>query len=359
MDELAFLTQDSSTTATLQVLLPDGSISRIASVNPLRILDKCPLLYHALEFGDYGQRQASMEATSRYAIVSLLRYIYTGNYLPENEPSFLLNHAETFNIADNYDVPELQVSAYVNFSRQTEFSCSLKDPPVLLCQTVRFVYEHLSSHQSRQEQSLLETLLHYCLAVFTYQGLGERADFRQVVYDLPGFHRDLCRTSMQREFLDDGALDIVRMPVSRPTPHSHDTLHKRALGDFQFELWQESEAPSAALADMFESSPSKRRKSDIDPHYTLVHRPKGSKGMPTYSERDSENESSSDEPGFMLVQRPKVAAGTAATEPSPSYPPSPELVCALPPKVKTEPQIQILGQVSENVVDLENEWLMI
>jgi hypothetical protein len=204
MDELDFLTQGSDATAVLQVLLPDGTVSRIANVSPLRILDKCPLLYHALEFGEEGFRHASIEATSRYAIVSLLRYIYTGDYLTENEPSFLLNHAETFKIAENYDVPELQVSAYVNFSRQTEFSCSLKEPPVLLCQTVRFVYDHLSSHQSRQEQSLLETLLNYCLAVFSYQGLGERDDFRKVVFDLPEFHRDLCRTSMQRNFLDDG-----------------------------------------------------------------------------------------------------------------------------------------------------------
>jgi len=208
MDELAFLAHGSSTAATLQVLLPDGTASRIANVDPLLILDKCPLLYHALEFGEYGHRQANIEGTSRYAVISLLRYIYTGEYLAENEPSFLLNHAETFKIAENYHMPELQVSAYVNFSRQTEFSCSLKEPPVLLCQTVRFIYEHLSSSQSRQEQSLLDTLLHYCLAVFKYQGLGERSDFRQVVFDLPEFHRDLCRTSMQRDFLDDGKCSL-------------------------------------------------------------------------------------------------------------------------------------------------------
>jgi hypothetical protein len=204
MAELDFLTEGSDATAVLMVLLPDGAVSHIAKVSPLMILDKCPLLYHALEFGEYGLRQASIEATSRYAIVSLLRYIYTGDYLAENEPSFLLNHAETFKIAENYDVPELQVAAYVNFCSQTEFSCSLKDPPVLLCETIRFLYEHLGGHQSRQQQSLLDTLLNYCLAVFTYQGLGKRDDFRQVVFDLPAFHRALCRTSMQREFLDDG-----------------------------------------------------------------------------------------------------------------------------------------------------------
>jgi hypothetical protein len=204
MADLDFLVDGSNSTAVLMVLLPSGSVTHIPKISPLMILDKCPLLYHTLEFGEYGLRQASIEASSRDAIVSLLRYIYTGNYLADNEPGFLLNHAETFKIAENYDMPELQVAAYVNFCRQTEFSCSLKDPPVLLCETIRFLYEHLGSQQSRQQQSLLDTLLNYCLAVFTYQGLGNRADFRQVVFDLPAFHRDLCRTSMQRGFVDDG-----------------------------------------------------------------------------------------------------------------------------------------------------------
>jgi hypothetical protein len=206
MDDIAFLasTAGDDATAVLQVLLPDGTVERIPRVSPLQILDKCPLLYHALEFGEYGVRQASIEATSRYAIVSLLRYIYTGDYLPHDQPACLLNHAETYRIAENYDVPELQVSAYVGFSAQTECSCSIKEPPAFLCEAVRFIYEHLVTHESSREHSLLDTLLNYCLAMFAYQGLGERTDFRQLVFDLPAFHRDLCRMSMQRGFLDDG-----------------------------------------------------------------------------------------------------------------------------------------------------------
>jgi hypothetical protein len=206
MDDIAFLASTASddATAVLQVLLPDGTVERIPGVSPLRILDRCPLLYHALEFGEYGVRQASIEATSRYAIVSLLRYMYTGDYLPNDQPGYLLSHAETYKIAENYDVPELQVSAYVNFSTQIECSCSIKEPPAFLCEAVRFIYEHLVSNESRREHSLLDTLLHYCLTVFSYQGLGERTDFRQLVLDLPAFHRHLCRMSMQRDFLDDG-----------------------------------------------------------------------------------------------------------------------------------------------------------
>ncbi|KAF2687243.1 hypothetical protein K458DRAFT_333504 [Lentithecium fluviatile CBS 122367] len=356
MDDTNFLACGSDATATIMVLLPDGSATRIANVSPLMVLDKCPLLYHALEFGEYDLRQASIEATSRYAIVSLLRYIYTGNYLAENEPSFLLNHAETYKIAENYDMPDLQVSAYVNFSRQTEFSCSLKDPPVLLCETVRFLYGHLASHQSRQEQSLVDTLLNYCLAVFAYQGLGERADFRQVVFDLPAFHKDLCRTSMQREFLDDGALDIVRLPVSSPTPHSHDSLQKRALGDFQFDLWQDSEE-SLAADDSVENSPSKRRTPDVDGLFTLVHRPKDSMGMPTFSESESENESSCDELGFMLVHRPRHEESIATVaDCEPGYFSSPEMICAVPAIVKAEPQNGVSADASDYA---EEDWSLI
>lgn len=204
MEDLSFLVNGDDATATLVVLLPDGTVTHISPVSPLRILDRCPLLYHALEFGEHATRQANIEATSRYAIVSLLRYIYTGEYFPDYELTFLLNHVETFNIADNYDMPDLQLKAYANLSRQTEFSCSLKEAPVTLCHSIRFIYAYPASFQSERGRSLLDTLLNYCLAVFTYQGLGDRPDFRQLVFDLPDFHKDLCRTSMLRDFLDEG-----------------------------------------------------------------------------------------------------------------------------------------------------------
>lgn len=206
MDDLDFLTQvaGGDATATLMVLLPDSTVTQIRNVSPFRILEKCALLYHAFEFGAHSVRQASIEATSRRAVVSLLRFLYTGNYLAAEQQCSLLTHAEAFKVGEDYDVPELQVSAYVNFTRETEFSCSLSTPPPDLCDTVRFLYKYFADQQWRQQQSLLDTLLNYCLATFKYQGLGEREDFRQVVFDTPAFHRDLCRTSMNRDFQDEG-----------------------------------------------------------------------------------------------------------------------------------------------------------
>jgi len=154
----------------------------------------------------------------------------------------------------------------------------------------------------------------------------------------------------------------VRMPVCRPTPYSHDALHRRALGDFQFELWQDSEPPLEVAEEMVASSTPKRRKSNVDGLYTLVHRPRDPKGMPTVSERDSENESSSDESGFMLVHRPKPPVSpSAATDSSSSYPSSPELVCTTPTEVKAHPQSETTGHAGadDSGTDLEDDWLTI
>lgn len=211
--DLDFLLQAATadSNARLMILLPDGTLSQIHKVSPFAILDKCPLLYHAFEFGPNSIRQANIEATSRSAVVSLLRYLYTGAYVDEDRPCSLLDHAEAFKIGEDYDVPELQVSAYVEFTRETEFACSLSTPPPDLCQTIRFLYTHLASQRSRQEQSLLDTLLNYCLATFKYQGLDKCDAFRQVVFETPAFHRDLCRTSMQRNFEDEGMHHIFAL----------------------------------------------------------------------------------------------------------------------------------------------------
>lgn len=47
MDDLEFLDHGS---ATLMVLLPDGSVVHIPNIDSLKILDTCPLLFHAFEF---------------------------------------------------------------------------------------------------------------------------------------------------------------------------------------------------------------------------------------------------------------------------------------------------------------------
>lgn len=75
MDDLDFLEQastaDSSAVATLMVLLPDGSVIQIPDINTFIVLDKCPLLYHAFEFREYGDaQQASVEVGRPNSMVS-------------------------------------------------------------------------------------------------------------------------------------------------------------------------------------------------------------------------------------------------------------------------------------------------
>lgn len=133
----------------------------------------------------------------------------------------------------------------------------------------------------------------------------------------------------------------MRMPICCPTVNPHENLNKRALGDFQYELWQGSEDINLTF-DAAEGSPPKRRKSERDDHFTLVHRPKDPQGVPTFSSSDdefsSDGESVSDEFGFTVVLRQKTDVdSTVKHESGASCPSSPELVVASPPIIKTEP----------------------
>ncbi|KAF2644839.1 hypothetical protein P280DRAFT_181301 [Massarina eburnea CBS 473.64] len=335
MDD-AFLTHMASedSTASLIVLLPDNSVSQIKNVSPFAVLDKCPLLYHSFEFGANSIRQANIKATSTSAVLSLLRYLYSGDYVTESEPDSLFKHAEAFKIAQDYNVPELEAAAYLKFSEATEYACSTTTPPPGLCDTVRFLYKHLASSESRQEQSIIDILLHYCLVIFDYQGLAKNPDFRQVIFDLPAFHKDLCRQSMQRNFQDVGASDLVRLPASYETSHSMDSLHKNALGDFQYELMQDIAGPLNYEVEV-ETNSTKRRQDNSD-HLTgpmLTLRLKDLAKITEPTNNEGESDLSSDEGGFTLVCRPKCDTTTvAAFDTSDSVPSSPEMMSLPSPR---------------------------
>jgi hypothetical protein len=211
MDDLAFLDLfgggPGSNNATLKAVLRDGQVCHISDrVCPYRLLESCPLLYHAFEDGYQGRPQANIEGPSRSAVIALLRYCYTGSYLypgAEHAPILLLLHAETYKMAEDFDVPELQLLAHGNFSCQVDFACSLPTPPQDLLDTIRYVYAYFASPQARQQQGLVHTLLNYCISVFQYHRLAESVDFLDVVRQIPEFYQDLCRTNMERNFQDD------------------------------------------------------------------------------------------------------------------------------------------------------------
>ncbi|KAF2660493.1 hypothetical protein K491DRAFT_589153 [Lophiostoma macrostomum CBS 122681] len=190
--------------ATITILLPNGQVQRIERVSATAIGDKCPLLWYCFGDGPANDQQASIEASSIALVVSFLRYLYTGNYLTaiqESGPFSLLHHAQLYKMAQDFDVPELQVAAHVNFMRETEISCCVPHPPLDLCAAIEFVYKHLAG-----QKPLIETLLNYCVFSFKYHGLGTDSGFRQLAFDIPAFHKDLCQTNLRRDFQDEGEL---------------------------------------------------------------------------------------------------------------------------------------------------------
>ena len=212
MNDLRFLNEEDSSEydasdATLKAVLPGGKVVHISDkIKPFKFLDVCPLLYHAFEYNSQGKLQASIEASSENAIISLARYCHTGSYLanePDENSILLLQHAETYKIAEDFDVPELQIMAHGNFSCQVEHACCLPDPPKDLFETIRFVYHHFSNDNGSQEHNIIDTLLNYCVAVYLYHKLGESLDFLAAIREIPAFRRDLCRTNIARNFEDD------------------------------------------------------------------------------------------------------------------------------------------------------------
>jgi hypothetical protein len=202
MADLDFLDLYPQGSATITILLPDGTVTRIDRLSPEVIAEKCPLLYYALDDGPQGDRQASIEAESQELVISFCRFLYTGNYLTfaeENGSCSLMKHAAMYKMARDFDVPELEVSAHVRFLQETEMSCCVPYPPAGLCDAIRFVFEHLAD-----QQPLIDTLLNYCVAMFKYHRLDTDHEFRQIAYDVPAFHKALCQTSLRRDFQDDG-----------------------------------------------------------------------------------------------------------------------------------------------------------
>lgn len=259
-------------TASITVLLPDNTVARIRQVCIHTINTKCALLGYTFEDGIDGS-QACLEASSENAVVCLLRYLYTDNYLTRGEehatiPTLLI-HVEVYKLARDFDIPELQVAAYCNFSRETELSCSMPNPLVDLCDTISFVYKHLPN-----EQSIVDTLLHYCVSVFGYHRLGSNQTFRQAAFDNPEFHRALCETNYKRDFQDEGASEIVCMSACRSfdRPIALFEMDNRTQSEFQFEEWYDPDAVKNPLEHKDEVPTTKRRKTITGHAIPLVHR---------------------------------------------------------------------------------------
>ncbi|KAH3917527.1 hypothetical protein HBH56_041650 [Parastagonospora nodorum] len=400
MEDLTFIDQLAgdcgASNATLKTVDPEGRVSLISDcVSPYRLLDNCPLLYHAFEHGSQSRLQASIEAPSRVAAIALLRYCYTGSYLPpcacaEDAPILLLLHAHVYKMAEDYDVPELQLLAHGNFSVQVECACSLPLPPQDLLETIRYVYANFASPQARQQQGLIHTLLNYCISVFLYHQLGESMEFLQVVQQIPELRQDLCRTNMDRNFQDDCAFDIIHLALNtlqpqssiRPTLLASRDLPEAMLFDRPktpprpikvFSLRPKMENTERRYYDTYRdpaphynttdeedvprryydtdedlarrywatSETPMRPVSPISTATTLVHRPRE-----PIADTGFVTESASEDEGFSIIRQPKPPVNPSMDEPMSS----PEIIPAKP--------IDVLAATGSNYPD-DDDWTML
>ncbi|EMD60989.1 hypothetical protein GGP41_009918 [Bipolaris sorokiniana] len=290
MDDLSFLDMSDQGNATLKAVLAVGEVRLISCrICPYMFLDRCPLLYHAFEYGLNGCLQASIEVPSANGLISLLRYCYTGSYLPptaDDGPPLLLPHVEVYKMAEDFDVPELQLLAHGNFSCQIEFACCVPFPPQDLLETIRFVYRHYSRNLARRQHDLVGTLLNYIISRFMYYNLGEDADFIELAADIPEFCQDLCSTNMERNFEDDCAFHIIRLCLDtlcaqsciRPIPTASKDLLSETICEEDTIISGESESEDMSLVVPALACGTNEREDTRNMMNsfttTLVHRPK-------------------------------------------------------------------------------------
>lgn len=336
MDDLSFLDaylEQGQSNATLKVVLPNGKVREISDrICPFKFLDKCPLLYHAFEYGFQSRLQASLEAPSEYAVISLLRYCYTGSYLPpqaEYGPILLLPHVETYKIAEDFDVAELQLLAHGNISLQVDFACSLPAPPQDLLETIRFVYRHYASQKARRQHALVDTLLNYCISTFLAHRLGEEAEFLKTAADVPDFRQDLCRMNMERNFEDECAQDIIRLcldtlqtqPCVRPTVLASRDLPQEMICGDSVDILRESHYPRGDhwTANQPKTHEEVGQDNMVDSVITtFVHRPKVERRV-TFAETNVGLQSVDSHSGHSESTSTFKLPGIATSFPAPAF----------------------------------------
>ncbi|KAI8937152.1 hypothetical protein NX059_006366 [Plenodomus lindquistii] len=358
MDSLDFIHDSVSdlSNATLKVVLPDGQVCHISdNINPYRLIDNCPLLFHAFEIGHRSHLQASIDAPSKSAAIALLRYCYTGSYLNpcvNDEHVTLLLHVHLYKTAVEFDLPELQLQAHGSFTCHMEAAACLREPPPDLLDTIRFLYQYFADEQSRHQHGLVATLRNYCISTYAYHKLGDNEEFLELVAELPAFGRDLCRTNFERDFEDECASAIICLPPNHTSASQNgvaNTPASRALPDqelYDASPTQEIVSVTDEYNNTFEKLAGNCHQNDtVDASVaTLVHRPRVtfSLGPPS-----SDHDLSSDEDGFTVVHRPKAVPHHGAHDESMS---SPELVPSVP--------LNVLAATGGDYPSDDEEWTM-
>lgn len=193
-----------------------GSLCRIENLHLDIIEQRSPLIAAAFEASN-RQHCLHLDALTPISARPFVRYIYLGSYAEveaqyEDVPSSLLLHCQLHFLGALFDMHELQDQALVNVIRQCEFACFSPDQPIDLCVAIRFCHEHIDYCRRP-----LENIVAYCIERFSAHRLGEDSVFLELAYSHKRFHNDLARALVDRNYKDESAFDIIRLPFA---PHS-------------------------------------------------------------------------------------------------------------------------------------------
>jgi len=356
MDNLDFIHEcgQGSSTATLKAVLPSGQVCHVAdNIDPYRFIEECPLLFHAFECGHRGRLEASLDVPSKTAIVSLLRYCYTGDYLDAcahvEHPTLLL-HVHLYKIAVRFDIPELQRLIHGNFACQMETAACLPRLPQHLLDTIRFIYEHFDDSMSPIQHGLVNILRNYCISTYIYHKLGMNKEFLNLISEIPAFHQDLCRTVMERDFVDDCAAAIVCLPAGRAVARPSSTANTLSSRDLPEEMLYhvQSEPPPDNVTEVIKIPVHDGQRdgyssTTLESPLCLVHCSRASRPV---AETLSEYDSTSDEDGFVMIHGPQAEIIATPDELIPSH--------RLPFSMKTE-----IPAVTGSQYVSDDEWYIV
>lgn len=209
----------------------DGNIVSLHGLHASIIETRSPLIAAAFEKSRFGQR-LHLDTLSSQTAEPFIRFLHTGSYAIDGAwhdvPTSVLLHCKMYNLADIYDIPELQSQAYVNILRQCEFGCSSPDKPIDLCAAINFAYVNLSSHSS-----VADAMVQYCVTCFLSHQLGQDAEFRELAYNLRAFHQDLAKACRDRGFEDESAGAIIQLPYKPYAPETYASIEHPAIARFE------------------------------------------------------------------------------------------------------------------------------
>jgi len=199
-------------------------VASFHNLNASILSNRCPLFADAFEMGSSGRAWLELHADSELVAVCLMRYLYTGDYEYPDCPAFsLLLHIQMCVMADILDIEHLQRTCHWKVLRETEESCSGPFAPTGLCDGIRLLYAKLAS-----DNVLKRTILSYCIHSFSQHHLAANEAFRDLVFEIPEFSKDLRRESCSQGFEHEGAQDIIRLPVAQDILSLPDEFDERA-----------------------------------------------------------------------------------------------------------------------------------